>query len=755
MDNLTKEVIDKARELGGDLVGIAGVERFKGAPMRMSPKGLLPEAKSVVVVAIHHLDASVELSGEPTPHDMGSYGGQSTVMNPMLDDISFLLARFLEDKGYKALPIAVSNIWRYRGYKDLKVSFAPDLAHRYAAVAAGLGEIGWNGLCLTPQFGPRQRFVSIITDAELEPSPMYSGEALCDKCMECVRNCPTDAFRKEVRGINEIEIGGKTYKFPDTNKWRCAWAEHFALSLAHKIPDKVDEAVILEYLEKYGRHTGEMGSCLRFCMIPQKRYYDRSYSKAPKRKKEILIGESEQLIDKIGEISGEEIIDVIAIGDKERFADDLIHPEYHLPDVNSIISIGIKLPQDKLVDSQEIRDNISRRLNYAQYKIAHFLDTAGYSAICDTGAPDNLIAHRLGIYEPETWFATIFTSASLPSTKGKRAIRKEILDKEELRAFCQKIGADLVGFLDKDRYEKFCALLEDLNLFPEKIEEVWDIGKIHGPYVPFVKTKKNRIKRLNEWFPTARSLIVLGLHFPNSSLDTAKVTPAETVGPYAFVQYETLDLLSDIAYKVVKKLNDNEHMATFTFDVTGLGSKVKNSRGMLPDMRSCSIEAFLSGLAYIGFHGYPITDRYGVRQRFISIITDLPFPNDPLYRGEMLCEQCDKPCIASCPTSAIRENEGKSLHFEGRDFKFPNINFFACDWAKRYCLSGEEGPSYWNVDINIPLPEEENVERVVEATSQFPWSAQKLHINIVEECLRECRARGESGKEKDRRKSNA
>lgn len=106
-------MIKKAKELGADMVGIAPVERFKGAPLRMSPKGLLPSARSVIVCGIHHLDASVELGGEPTPHNMGPYGSQSSVINPKLDDISFLLARFLEDRGYTALPITASNIWRY------------------------------------------------------------------------------------------------------------------------------------------------------------------------------------------------------------------------------------------------------------------------------------------------------------------------------------------------------------------------------------------------------------------------------------------------------------------------------------------------------------------------------------------------------------------------------------------------------------------------------------------------------------------
>ncbi len=386
--DLTEEVIRKARELGADLVGIAPVERFKGAPLRMSPPGLLPEAKSVVVAAIHHLDASVELGGEPTPHDMGPYGSQSSVINPKLNDISFLLARFLEDKGYKTLPIAASNIWRYHGYKDLKVDFAPDLAHRYAAVAAGMGEIGWSGLTLTPEFGPRQRFVSIITEADLKPSSMYSGNPLCDKCMMCVKNCPTDCFRKEVKKQNKIEIGGKIFEFPDTNKWRCSWAENFCLNLALQIPEKVNESVILAYHEKYGMHTGEEGCCLKFCMVPEKRVSDLSYCRAPRRKKEKLIASPEDLADKIKNICRENSIDMFAVGKKEDFDNDAhVHPEYHLPDIVALVSIGIKIPSGA---NSEVTASIYRRLNYTAFEIAHFLDINGYSAITGTKIFDDL-----------------------------------------------------------------------------------------------------------------------------------------------------------------------------------------------------------------------------------------------------------------------------------------------------------------------------------------------------------------------------
>ena len=35
------------------------------------------------------------------------------------------------------------------------------------------------GIVLTPEYGPRNRFGAILTTAEIEPDPLYSGEKLC------------------------------------------------------------------------------------------------------------------------------------------------------------------------------------------------------------------------------------------------------------------------------------------------------------------------------------------------------------------------------------------------------------------------------------------------------------------------------------------------------------------------------------------------------------------------------------------------
>jgi epoxyqueuosine reductase len=735
---LTELVQQEAKRLGADLVGVAPVERFQGAPLRMSPQGLLPEARSVIVAAIHHLDAAVELGGEPSPHDVGPYGSQSSAMNPKLDDISFRLARFLEDRGYRTLPIAASNIWRYKGYKDLQVHFAPDLAHRYAAVAAGLGEIGWSGLVLTAEFGPRQRFVSVITEAELEPSPMYDGEALCDRCLECVKHCPTDAFRKEVKRINRLGIGGRQFEFPDTNKWRCAWAENFCLSLEHTIPDEVNESVILAYLERYGIRGGEEGCCLKFCMTPGKRYYDAAYCRAPKRKKDPVETTADELLRAIKAIVASSTVDMMSVAAVSGLSDGSLHPEYHLPDAVSVISLGTNAPPNG-----ELAAGLRRLLKYTAFDVAHHLDINGYAAVTGTRISDMLVAQKLSTYQPGAHVTTILTSAALPRTSYVRQSEQDPLTPEGLREYCRQAGADLVGFCDIGRFEELRRALKDAGFVPSVEEAVSDAsGSSYGPYVPAVERREVRLKGPEDWLAGAKSVIVLGLHFPDAALDTAKTTPAETVGPFAFAQYETLCLLGDMACKVTRRLSDARYRASVTSDLTGLASTVRSSRGMLPDMRANLFPALLAGLAYPGVHGHPLTREYGVRQRFIAIVTDYQLPSDALYEGRVACATCGEVCVKACPTGAISQNR-LLLRLEGREFALSMIDGFACDWAKRYGLSGEEGAAYWGLDINLAVPEERTAEALARAISSVEWGVQKRHLNIAEECLRVCPARGE------------
>jgi len=64
---------------------------------------------------------------------------------------------------------------------------------------AGLGELGAQGVVITKEYGPRQRWAMISVDADIEPDdPVDLGMAkYCDDCMRCVKACPGDAISHE------------------------------------------------------------------------------------------------------------------------------------------------------------------------------------------------------------------------------------------------------------------------------------------------------------------------------------------------------------------------------------------------------------------------------------------------------------------------------------------------------------------------------------------------------------------------------
>jgi ferredoxin len=79
------------------------------------------------------------------------------------------------------------------------------------AVLAGLGQLGLNGVLLTPFAGPRVRLGLISTNAPLvrdEPVD-YGIPRICDKCRACVRNCPARALsarRQTYRGVEKAKV---------------------------------------------------------------------------------------------------------------------------------------------------------------------------------------------------------------------------------------------------------------------------------------------------------------------------------------------------------------------------------------------------------------------------------------------------------------------------------------------------------------------------------------------------------------------
>ena len=232
-NKLTKELKKFAKETGADLIGIASMDRFEGAPKEMDPRYIFPEAKAVVVLGFRILRGCFRGIEEGTyfnAYPVMGYGYINILFAPW---VLWQVSKFVEDNGWEAVPVQNMHIM---GNLDLDTGIplkqprsrpvapekpAPDvmLHFRLAAFAAGLGEIGYSKVFLTPEFGPRQRFVAIITDAPLEPDTLYEGPPLCDKCMRCVASCPAKAISE--RKTVKVKIGNKEIEWGKLDIDRC------------------------------------------------------------------------------------------------------------------------------------------------------------------------------------------------------------------------------------------------------------------------------------------------------------------------------------------------------------------------------------------------------------------------------------------------------------------------------------------------------------------------------------------------------
>ena len=110
----------------------------------------------------------------------------------------------------------------------------------YAAVACGVAEIAYSGLLFTPDFGSRQRFHMIITDAVIEPTPILEKN-ICDDCGNADA-CPLQAISKT--DYKTVTICGKSMKVANIDYSLCANAK-MGRSQSFTFPGKPDRVAAL------------------------------------------------------------------------------------------------------------------------------------------------------------------------------------------------------------------------------------------------------------------------------------------------------------------------------------------------------------------------------------------------------------------------------------------------------------------------------------------------------------------------------
>lgn len=176
-----KPLFDAARGWGADLAAVADTSRLAG--IETDPPDLLQGYPRAVSLAVRLADGVMDpIRDRPTP----LYARHYQNVNALLDDIATRVAGLLQSWGGKALPIPASHILD-------EERFVASISHKAVALHAGLGWQGKSLLLVTPQFGPRVRLVTVLTDLVLPAGTPLKNR--CAKCTHCVDACPAGAIK--------------------------------------------------------------------------------------------------------------------------------------------------------------------------------------------------------------------------------------------------------------------------------------------------------------------------------------------------------------------------------------------------------------------------------------------------------------------------------------------------------------------------------------------------------------------------------
>ena len=149
---------------------------------RADPRLILPECKSILVLALPYADpktAPVKASVNAVEGQIASYAWGNDYHLVISERLQALVA-FVEEQVGHLIP----NRW----YTDTGPILERDLAQR-----AGLGWIGKNTCLINPHHGSYFLLAEILLGIELEPDPPFQTDQ-CGTCTRCIEACPTQCI---------------------------------------------------------------------------------------------------------------------------------------------------------------------------------------------------------------------------------------------------------------------------------------------------------------------------------------------------------------------------------------------------------------------------------------------------------------------------------------------------------------------------------------------------------------------------------
>lgn len=181
-EDWTAAVLDRARALGAEAVGIAAVDPDWGYA------GVTLPWRFIVVLAIA-MDYQVMRQAPAVEAGIEVVNQYARGMTT-----SKALAGWLRRQGHDAVP--------EHG------PFVGALPLIPAAIAAGLGELGKHGSLINPRLGSMFRLAAVLTNVDLIPSaPVdFGADGFCANCRLCETACPPQAIlpgKQTVRGVEK------------------------------------------------------------------------------------------------------------------------------------------------------------------------------------------------------------------------------------------------------------------------------------------------------------------------------------------------------------------------------------------------------------------------------------------------------------------------------------------------------------------------------------------------------------------------
>lgn len=244
---MEKKIKELAIEAGAKAVGISSSDRLGDLPS-MDPNYMLPGARSIISVMVPLDDVIIRryLAKE----DRESLQLHEAEVYRKLYSISKKLVGFLETEGHKAVNPEPNLDYRFKdrpgykrvpykykqgaidwfasrssspvqklkklltpfaydkGFRGVKWSLTPSFSHRYGAIACGIGNMGWSGNVMHPDYGARVLYNTVITQAVMKSDPLIEEDP-CDGCRTCVKSCQSDFMH--AKDEDHVEIGGKKF----------------------------------------------------------------------------------------------------------------------------------------------------------------------------------------------------------------------------------------------------------------------------------------------------------------------------------------------------------------------------------------------------------------------------------------------------------------------------------------------------------------------------------------------------------------